>query len=37
MKKTMKSIMLFAAAAMAFSGCAQKEMTEPVLPEGGFS
>ena len=37
MKKTMKSIMLFAAAAMAFSGCAQKEMTEPVLPEVGFS
>ena len=37
MKKTMKSIMLVAAMATAFTGCTQKEIAEPVIPENGYS
>ena len=37
MKNTMKSIMLVAAMATAFTGCTQKEVTEPILPENGYS
>ena len=37
MKKMMKSIVPVAVAAMALAGCTQKEVTEPILPENGYS